>query len=118
MDNVSAARRSQIMGMVRGRNTGPELVVRRVLRAMGCKYKLHLRSLPGSPDIVFPTRQKAIFVHGCFWHRHRNCSNARVPKTRKAFWIAKLEGNRRRDRRVGQNLRRRGWRAMTVWECQ
>jgi DNA mismatch endonuclease (patch repair protein) len=101
---------------VRGKDTAPELIVRRLVRRMGYRYRLHDRSLPGSPDLVFPSRRKAIFVHGCFWHQHR-CYRARgrrLPVINRAYWLAKLRRNRERDRA----LRRLGWRVIVIWECQ
>jgi len=106
------------MSRIRGKDTKPEMVVRKLTHALGYRYRLHRRDLPGCPDLVFPGRLKVIFVHGCFWHRHR-CRYGRVrPKTRKAFWKAKLEGNRERDRRNRQALRKLGWDVLVVWECQ
>ncbi len=118
MDTLTREQRSERMSRVRSRDTKPELIVRKLLFAMGYRYRLHVASLPGKPDMVFPVRRKIIFVHGCFWHRHANCPLARLPKSRKAFWPAKLEGNRLRDGRVRAALRRDGWSVATVWECQ
>lgn len=118
MDTLTRAQRGELMSRVRSRDTKPELAVRKLLFAMGYRYRLHDGNLPGKPDMVFPVRRKIIFVHGCFWHRHANCSLARLPKSRKAFWLAKLEGNRLRDGRVRAALRRDGWSVATVWECQ
>lgn len=106
------------MSRVRGRDTGPELAVRRLLSAMGYRYRLHVKNLAGKPDIVFHARRKIVFVHGCFWHRHRGCSLARMPKSRRKFWFSKLEANRLRDGRIKAALRRDGWSVATVWECQ
>lgn len=106
------------MSRVRSHDTKPELVVRKLLFAMGYRYRLQVGSLPGTPDIVLPVRRKIIFVHGCFWHRHANCALARLPKSRKAFWLGKLESNRLRDGRAEAALRRRGWSVAKVWECQ
>jgi DNA mismatch endonuclease (patch repair protein) len=106
------------MSLVKARDTKPERLVRKLLSEMGYRYRLHARNLPGKPDIVFRSRRKIIFVHGCFWHRHADCPLARVPKTRKRFWLDKLEGNRLRDGRVRAALRREGWSVATVWECQ
>ena len=118
MDTLTPAERSEIMSRVRSRDTRPELLVRKLLFGMGYRFRLHDKTLPGSPDIVFTARRKIIFVHGCFWHRHTNCPLARMPKSRKAFWTTKLEGNRLRDGRVKAALRRAGWSVATVWECQ
>lgn len=118
MDNVTRERRSEIMSRVRSKDTGPERVVRRLIHAMGYRYRLHRRDLPGTPDVVFPSRGKAIFINGCFWHGHKCALGRRVPKSRRDFWIPKLEGNRQRDARKNGALRRRGWGVLTVWECQ
>lgn len=118
MDTLTPAERSERMARVRSRDTRPELAVRKLLFSMGFRYRLHDRKLPGTPDIVLPSRRKIVFVHGCFWHRHVNCALARLPKSRKAFWGAKLESNRLRDGRVKAALRRSGWSVATVWECQ
>lgn len=118
MDNVSPARRSEIMGRVRSRDTKPEMVVRRLVYAMGYRYRLHARDLPGRPDLVFRPLRKAIFVHGCFWHRHPNCALARLPKSRADFWLPKLEANRQRDLRNECALKGVGWKVLIVWECE
>ena len=108
------------MGRVRGRDTKPEMVVRRLLHGMGYRYRLHAKDLPGRPDIVFRKRRLAIFVHGCFWHRHPDtaCRLARLPKSRLDFWLPKLEGNRERDVETVERLESRGWNVLLVWECQ
>lgn len=105
------------MGRIRGRDTAPEMTVRRLLYAMGYRYRLHARELPGRPDIVLRSRQVAVFVHGCFWHRH-DCGLAYVPKTRPDFWQRKFEGNVARDERTRRALEAAGWRVVVVWECQ
>lgn len=117
MDSVSVERRSEIMARVRGKDTRPEMTVRRLVHAMGYRYALHSRDLPGRPDLVFRPRSRAIFVHGCFWHRHSGCALARMPKSRLAFWRDKLDGNRARDQRNKRALRTKGWHVLTVWEC-
>jgi len=99
-------------------DTSPEMVVRRLCHSMGFRYRLHRRDLPGTPDLVFPGRGKVILVHGCWWHRHNCKLGRREPKTRRNYWIPKLEKNVSRDRRVRRQLRRDGWSVMTVWECQ
>jgi DNA mismatch endonuclease, patch repair protein len=106
------------MSRVRGKDTRPEMVVRRQVFAAGYRYRLHAVNLPGKPDLVFPGRHKAIFVHGCFWHRHLGCSFSRMPKSRVEFWTVKLEGNRARDARNEAALRTLGWSFLTVWECE
>lgn len=118
MDTLTPTERSERMARVRSRDTRPEQAVRKLLFAMGYRYRLHVKQLPGNPDIVFPARRKIVFVHGCFWHRHKNCHLARMPKSRRTFWRDKLEGNRLRDGRVAAALRRAGWSVATVWECQ
>lgn len=118
MDTLTPEERSARMALVRGSNTKPEIVVRKILFSMGYRYRLHDKMLPGKPDIVLTSRRKIILVHGCFWHRHDNCALARMPKSRQVFWGAKLEGNRLRDGRVKAALRRQGWSVATVWECQ
>ncbi len=118
MDNVSRRRRSEIMSRVRAKDTAPEMLVRRLVYSMGYRYRLHDRSLPGTPDLVFRKTHQLIFVHGCFWHRHAGCALARWPKSRQKFWREKLEGNQTRDRKNIGRLRRAGWRVMVVWECQ
>lgn len=117
MDTVTAEKRSWIMGRIRGKDTKPEMVVRRLAHSLGYRYRLHRRSLPGSPDLVFPSRRKVIFVNGCFWHAHR-CLGGKLPKSRTEFWREKLEGNKARDARNRLELRRSGWGVMTVWECE
>lgn len=119
-DTLSPAERSRRMGRVRGLNTKPELVVRRLLYRLGYRYRLHQKGLPGRPDIVFPGRRAVIFVNGCFWHRHPdpNCPLARLPKSRLDFWRAKLDGNRQRDLLVLDQLSQAGWRTLTIWECE
>jgi DNA mismatch endonuclease (patch repair protein) len=118
VDNLSPAERSEIMARVHSRDTKPEVRVRKIIYALGYRYRLHVRSLPGHPDIVFRKLRKVIFVHGCFWHRHPNCALARLPKSRSDFWFPKLEGNRARDGKNRMDLMRQGWKVMTIWECQ
>ena len=106
------------MARVRSKDTGPELAVRRLLHRLGYRYRLHRTDLPGKPDICFPSRRKAIFVHGCFWHRHEGCARTRTPKTRTSFWERKFETNVVRDRLNIADLREIGWETMVVWECE
>ena len=110
--------RRRIMSAVRGRDTKPEMIVRRLLHSMNYRYRLHRKDLPGSPDIVFATRRKAIFVHGCFWHRHCGCAKATSPRTRAAFWTEKFDRNVERDRLAERRLADMGWRSLVVWECE
>ena len=117
VDSVSPERRSAIMAAIKGRDTKPELAVKRALWSMGFRYgRSRRRRLPGSPDLVFPSLKAVVFVHGCFWHGHQ-CPLARVPKINTAFWLQKIETNGARDRRVSRHLRRQGWHVLTVWEC-
>jgi DNA mismatch endonuclease (patch repair protein) len=118
VDSLTPRERSEIMARVRAKNTRPELRVRKLVFALGYRYRLHDRKLPGCPDLVFGPRRKVIFVHGCFWHRHARCALARLPKSRLDFWLAKLEGNKSRDQRNRRALARRGWKVLTIWECQ
>ena len=106
------------MRRVRSRDTAPEMLVRKAVYAMGFRYRLYAKDLPGTPDMVFRARRKIIFVHGCFWHRHLNCSLARLPKSRLDFWSPKLESNRQRDQKNVHALRDMGWSVLTVWECE
>lgn len=117
-DILSVRERSERMRLVRSRDTKPEMQVRRMLHGLGYRFRIHYNKLPGKPDIVLPSRRKAIFVHGCFWHRHANCRHARLPKSRKDYWLPKLERNRVRDATTQRRLRRDGWSVMVVWECQ
>ena len=106
------------MSRIQGKDTKPEMIVRKMVHALGYRYRLHVRSLPGCPDLVFPSRHKVIFVHGCFWHRH-HCKYGRVtPATRKSFWQKKLQGNKDRDQKNQRLLRNQGWKILTLWECQ
>lgn len=118
VDTIDAASRSAVMSRVRGKDTKPEMAIRKMVFGAGYRYRLHGKKLPGKPDLVFAGRRKVIFVHGCFWHRHAGCALARIPKSRVEFWTAKLEGNRDRDARHLATLREMGWSAMVVWECE
>jgi DNA mismatch endonuclease (patch repair protein) len=119
MDTLTPAERSARMARVKGKGSSAEMTVRRLVHRMGYRYRLHGGKLPGRPDLVFPSRKKAIFVHGCFWHRHPDpdCKLARLPKSRQDFWIPKLEGNRARDLRQLSELEALGWSALILWEC-
>jgi len=120
MDTLTKKERSKRMSLVRDRDTKPEMRVRRIAHALGYRYRLHRRDLPGCPDLVFTPRRKVIFVHGCFWHRHSDpsCKLSRLPKSKLDFWLPKLEGNRTRDRRNNAKLRDMGWTVLEIWECQ
>src|SRR6266404_3234856 len=117
-DTLSPKQRSERMSRVRSKDTKPELFVRHLLSSMGYRYRLHLRSVPGNPDVVFFRRKKAIFIHGCFWHRHSGCANCRLPKSKLDFWKPKLEGNRKRDMKKQQELHDAGWEFLVIWECE
>lgn len=118
MDTLTKAERSERMARVRGKDTKPEWIVRRLVHSLGFRYRLHHKKLPGHPDLTFASRRKVLFVHGCFWHRHEGCSLARMPKSRLKFWGDKLEANRRRDIHNEAKLRELGWDPLVVWECE
>ncbi|WP_085821526.1 very short patch repair endonuclease [Ruegeria meonggei] len=120
MDTLTEQQRSERMKRIRGRDSKPELLVRRLVHGMGYRYRLHCRDLPGKPDLVFRPKRKVIFVHGCFWHRHddTNCRLARLPKSRLDFWYPKLEQNKQRDQRNSKLLVKMGWSSLVIWECQ
>lgn len=115
-DIVSPDVRSQMMSGIRGKNTGPELLLRRALHRNGFRYRLHVKALPGKPDIVFPSKKAIIMIHGCFWHGHK-CHLFKWPSTRVEFWRKKIESNMHRDKEVERELSARGWRILTIWEC-
>jgi DNA mismatch endonuclease (patch repair protein) len=117
LDRVTKEKRSEIMSKVRGKNTSPELVVRKLVFSLGYRYRLHGKHLPGTPDLVFPGRKKVIFVHGCFWHYH-NCKIGHPPKSRLEYWLPKLEANKKRDSQKSQELINQGWKILVVWQCE
>lgn len=117
MDTFSPSQRSEIMRRVRSKDTKPELMVRRLVHRLGFRYRLHSERLPGRPDLVFPSRRKVIFVHGCFWHKH-SCPAAILPKSNRRYWEAKQARNAKRDRRDKRSLRQAGWKVLVVWECE
>lgn len=117
-DIVDRKTRSRMMSGIRGQNTRPELAVRRFLFREGFRYRLHAPGIPGRPDLVLPRLRAAVFVHGCFWHRHARCKYAYTPRTNAAFWKKKFESNVARDQLVRKQLQKAGWRVHTVWECQ
>lgn len=117
-DHLSKERRSWLMSRVPSKNTGPELIVRRAAHALGLRFRLHRGDLPGRPDIVFPKRRIALFVHGCFWHRHEGCRLASNPKSRADFWQKKFDGNVARDRAAIISLQNQGWKVAIIWECE
>lgn len=116
-DVVPPLVRSRMMSGIKGKNSKPEMLVRRMLFAAGYRFRLHRRDLPGTPDIVMPGKKIAIFVHGCFWHAHKGCKYAKLPATRPDFWAAKLQANVERDQRAIETLTTMGWRVLCVWEC-
>ena len=117
-DIYSKAKRSWIMSQVRGKNTSPELQLRSFLHRGGLRFRLHVRCLPGTPDIVLPRHRIVIFVHGCFWHGHRGCSRATFPRTNRTFWLRKIKGNIGRDIQTYAALRKLGWSVRVVWTCK
>lgn len=118
MDRLSPEARSRLMSHVRGKDTKPEMIVRRLAHSLGYRYRLHRKDLPGRPDLVFPRRRAVVFVHGCFWHRHEGCKLASTPKSNEAFWQAKFTRNVERDRISIAKLEADGWRVLVVWQCE
>lgn len=118
MDVVDAVTRSKMMSGIRSSNTRPEMIVRKYLHARGFRYRLHVRKLPGSPDLVLPRYHAVIFVHGCFWHRHAGCRYATTPASNAERWRLKFDSNTERDARKESMLRTAGWRVIVVWECE
>lgn len=117
-DRLSPARRSWNMSRIKARDTEPERLVRSILHRMGLRFRLHRADLPGRPDIVLVSRRTAVFVHGCFWHRHRNCRFAYNPKSRRTFWTRKFAENVKRDHKQRSHLKHIGWKSVIVWECE
>lgn len=117
-DRLTPEHRSALMSRVRSKNTTPELVVRRIAHALGYRFRLHRTDLPGTPDLVFPSGRKAVFVHGCFWHRHPGCRKATTPKSRIEFWSEKFARNVERDQEIRAQLGALGWVSFTIWECE
>src|SRR5882724_11239603 len=118
MDSLTREQRSRVMSLVKSKNTKPELLVRCLVSALGYRYRLHGRNLAGQPDLVFPRLRSVIFVHGCFWHQHKNCSRSRRPANHADYWAIKLDRNMVRDWQNQKDLRHSTWRVLTVWECQ
>ena len=110
--------RSRNMSAIKSKNTKPEIKVRKVLHSMGYRFRLHSKDLPGSPDIVLPKYKTVIFVHGCFWHRHKNCKYASTPKTRQEFWNEKFTENIKRDSEIQDKIKKLNWRSVVIWECE
>jgi len=118
VDRLTSEQRSELMRRVRGKDTAPEMIVRRLAHRAGFRFRLHRKDLPGKPDLCFPARRKAIFVHGCFWHGHDCRRGARVPKTNREYWTRKLARNKARDLAQQEALAAAGWAVMVVWECE
>lgn len=118
MDTVSKEKRSEVMSKVRAKNTKPEIIVRKLLHNNGFRFSLHRKDLPGKPDICLRKYKTVIFVHGCFWHDHKNCANARMPKSNQDYWVPKIKRNAERDNKHKADLKKMGWNVMTVWECE
>jgi DNA mismatch endonuclease, patch repair protein len=116
--NSGQAQRSENMRRIRSKNTKPEKTLRSLLHGAGYRFRLHSAALPGSPDIVFPSRRKAIFVHGCFWHQHTKCGAGIVPNSHREYWAPKLRRNQERDRKSKASLVRLGWKSLVIWECE
>ena len=117
-DIYSSAKRSELMAKVRGRDTAIERTLRSALHRFGLRFRLNVSTLPGRPDIVLPRFHTVIFVHGCFWHRHKGCKRASIPKSNQAFWKAKFSANVKRDQLVTRALRKAGWNVLVVWQCE
>ena len=117
-DVFTKEKRSWVMSRVKGRDTKPEILIRSVVHRMGYRFRVHRRDLPGNPDIVLPRHGKVIFVHGCFWHGHKNCPRSKRPTTNTVFWNDKLNKNIERDKRFQKKLRSMGWKVLVVWQCE
>jgi DNA mismatch endonuclease (patch repair protein) len=118
MDRLTKQKRSELMGRVGAKNTAPEIKVRSLIHRLGYRFRLHSKKLPGTPDLVFPSRKKVIFVHGCFWHGHQDCPKFRIPKSNSEFWQAKLQANISRDDRNIKELSKLGWTSLVIWQCE
>jgi len=118
MDKLTSERRSWNMGRIHSGNTKPELAVRSLLHRMGYRFRLHRKDLPGKPDIIMPKYKAAVFVHGCFWHRHEGCKYSYTPKSRVHFWEEKFKSNVERDKKNQAELERLGWKVVVIWECE
>lgn len=118
MDTFSPEQRSRVMARIKGKSTKPELIVRRLAHQLGYRFRLHRKDLPGSPDLVFPRLKLAVFVNGCFWHRHKDCRFSYSPKTNVEFWARKFTNNVLRDERAKEGLEAMGWRVAVIWECE
>lgn len=120
VDKLTPERRSKNMGNIRSKDTTPEMTVRKLAHSLGYRFRLHRKDLPGKPDLVFPSKKKIIFVHGCFWHQHKNkkCKISRIPKSRTDYWIPKLQRNVERDKEHQSKLISLGWKVLVIWECE
>lgn len=118
MDVFSPEKRSQVMSRIRSKDTKPEKTVRSILHKLGFRFRINLKDLPGKPDIVLPKYKTVIFVHGCFWHRHEGCKYAYTPKSNADFWNKKFSLNLQRDKDIQNKLEKRGWKVLTIWECE
>ena len=117
-DHISPSKRSENMRAIKAKNTSPEKRVRSVAHRLGLRFRLHRSNLPGSPDMIFPRRKTVLFVHGCFWHRHENCSRATTPKSNTDYWCRKFRRNMERDAENRKKLEDRGWKVFIIWECE
>ena len=117
-DRLTAHERSELMRKIRSKDTGPELLVRRVVYSLGYRYRLHVKNLPGKPDLVFQGRKKVIFVHGCFWHGHDCKAGENQPKSNTNYWIKKLQNNIKRDKKNIKAIKAMGWEVLIIWECE
>lgn len=118
MDPFNAAKRSEIMSHISGKDTAVEKRVRSLLHSLGYRFRVHVDGLPGKPDIVLPKYASVVFVHGCFWHGHKRCKRASIPQTNREFWTQKITGNIHRDKRSIRELHKLGWKVLVVWQCQ
>jgi len=117
-DHLTSKKRSWNMSLIRSANTAPEIIVRKLLYSLGCRFRLHKKDLPGKPDIVLKKYKTVIFVHGCFWHQHKRCKRSNIPKSNTSYWKPKLSNNIKRDIQHKTDLRKLGWRTITIWECE
>lgn len=118
MDIWTSEKRSKVMAKIRSKNTKPEIVLRSLLHKKGFRFRIHRKNLPGKPDIVFPAKKLAVYVHGCFWHLHANCRDGTIPKSNTEFWNKKLSANVERDNKHLKNIRLLNWKAIVIWECE
>jgi DNA mismatch endonuclease (patch repair protein) len=118
VDHLTKEKRSWNMSQIRGKNTKPEIFVRSLLHRMGYRFRIHRKDLPGKPDIVLPKYRTVIFVHGCFWHRHKGCKRCTTPSTNKEYWLKKFERNKINDKIYKRELKEKGWKIITIWECE